>query len=252
MNTCIVGGKNIDGEQHMNKSESITPISVPPGDTHKSNDVGSQGRPNTESEEEPSIHETRNGEAKTLMQPMGCKTNEKTHGHTEIDLKNGKVSSGHHTENSNNVESTHRRLERSSHEEDLKEEAKVVNGKDSESSRSEKFSDGDKHGVRGSSEKSSFKEEKGSRYAKRGSDRWDDSKEDRKDTRERKRDAADRRGEKGKDGNDDRSRQITRSSASHSSRRSRSPSGRSRIRNESSSHVRGSVSSDEPSDNAKR
>ncbi|CAM0902198.1 unnamed protein product [Alopecurus aequalis] len=252
--------KNIDGERHMNNSESIASIrSVSSGDNHKSSDAGSGGRPNADSEREPSIHETQNGETKTSIQPLGVirTTNEKAHGHTEIDLKNGKPSSGHHIGN-NNVESTHVRLERISNEEDLKKEAKVVNGKDSESSRPDKFSDGDKHSMRGSIDKSgSFKEEKGSgRHAKHGSDRWDDAKGDRKDlpkdSRERKRDASDRRGEKGIDGTDDRSRQIARSSASHSSRRSRSPSGRSRTRNESSSHVRGSVSSDEPSDNAKR
>uniref|UniRef100_A0ACD5V2G3 Uncharacterized protein n=1 Tax=Avena sativa TaxID=4498 RepID=A0ACD5V2G3_AVESA len=247
--------KNIDGERHMNNTESIASVqSVSSGENHRSSEVGSQGRPNRESEKELSIHDTQNGDAKTSTRPMGIirKTNEKAHGHTEIDFENGKPSSGHPTEN-NNVESTQSRLDRNSHEEDLKKEAKVVNGKDSESSRPEKFSDGDKHDVRGSiDKKSSFKEEKGSgRYSKHGSDRWDDSKEDRKDARERKRDAADRRGEKGKDGNDDRSRQTMRSSASHSSRRSRSPSGRSRTRNESS-HVRGSASSDEPSDNAKR
>ena len=241
INNHILGEKNFDGERHMNNSESIASTqSVSSGDNHKPSDVGSRGRPNAESEKEQSLHDTQNGEAETSIQP--------------IDFKNGKLSSGHHTENNNNIESTHRRLERNSHEEDLKKEAKVGNGKDTESSRSSKFSDGDKHGVRGSIDKmGSFKEEKGSgRYAKHGSDRWDDAKEDRKDARERKRDAADRRGEKGKDGNDDRSRKITRSSASHSSRRSRSPCGRSRTRNESSSHVRGSVSSDEPSDNAKR
>ncbi|KAM0883394.1 hypothetical protein ACQ4PT_031662 [Festuca glaucescens] len=248
--------KKFDGEQHTGNSESIASVQSVSGDNDKSSDAGSRGRPNAESGKERSIHDTQNGEATTSIQPMGVihKTSEKAHGHTEIDLKNGKPSSGHHSENNNNVESTHRRLERNSHEEDFKKEVKVGNGKDSESSRSDKFGDSDKHGVHGSiDKKGSYKEEKGSgRYTKHGSDRWDDAKEYRKDAREGKKDAADRRGEKGNDGNDDRSRQITRSSASHSSRRSRSPSGRSRTRNESSSHVRGSVSSDEPSDNAKR
>ncbi|XP_047063559.1 histone-lysine N-methyltransferase SETD1A-like [Lolium rigidum] len=250
------GEKKFDGEQPTGNSESIASVQSVSGDNHKSSDAGSRGRPNAESGKERSIHDTQNGEATTSIQPMGVihKTSEKAHGHTEIDLKNGKPSSGHRSENNNNVESTHRRLERNSHEEDFKKEVKVGNGKDSESSRSDKFGDSDKHGVHGSiDKKGSYKEEKGSgRYTKHGSDRWDDAKEYRKDAREGKKDAADRRGEKGNDGNDDRSRQITRSSASHSSRRSRSPSGRSRTRNESSSYVRGSVSSDEPSDNAKR
>ncbi|XP_051219596.1 uncharacterized protein [Lolium perenne] len=250
------GEKKFDGEQPTGNTESIASVQSVSGDNHKSSDAGSRGRPNAESGKERSIHDTQNGEATTSIQPMGVihKTSEKAHGRTEIDLKNGKPSSGHHSENNNNVESTHRHLERNSHEEDFKKEVKVGNGKDSESSRSDKFGDSDKHGVHGSiDKKGSYKEEKGSgRYTKHGSDRWDDAKEYRKDARVGKKDAADRRGEKGNDGNDDRSRQITRSSASHSSRRSRSPSGRSRTRNESSSHGRGSVSSDEPSDNAKR
>jgi hypothetical protein len=256
MNNHTVGEKKFDGEQPTGNTESIASVQSVSGDNHKSSDAGSRGRPNAESGKERSIHDTQNGEATTSIQPMGVihKTSEKAHGRTEIDLKNGKPSSGHHSENNNNVESTHRHLERNSHEEDFKKEVKVGNGKDSESSRSDKFGDSDKHGVHGSiDKKGSHKEEKGSgRYTKHGSDRWDDAKEYRKDARVGKKDAADRRGEKGNDGNDDRSRQITRSSASHSSRRSRSPSGRSRTRNESSSHGRGSVSSDEPSDNAKR
>ncbi|KAF7004168.1 hypothetical protein CFC21_019412 [Triticum aestivum] len=256
-------GENVDGELHNNSNRSIASVqSVPSGDDHKSSDRRSQSWPTAESEREPSIHDTQNGEAKTSIQPIGVihKTNEKVHGHAEVDFQNGKTSSGHHTEsnNNNNAESTHRHFERNGHEKDLKE-AKVVNGKDSEPSRTDKFRDGDKHSMpENIDKKGTYKEEKGSgRYAKHGLDRWDDAKRDRKDlpkdARERKRDSADRR-DIGKDGNDDRSRQITKSSASHSSRRSRSrsPSGRSRARNESSSRVRGSVSSDEPSDNAKR
>ncbi|XBJ05047.1 hypothetical protein VPH35_023894 [Triticum aestivum] len=255
--------ENVDGELHNNSNRSIASVqSVPSGDDHKSSDRRSQSWPTAESEREPSIHDTQNGEAKTSIQPIGVihKTNEKVHGHAEVDFQNGKTSSGHHTEsnNNNNAESTHRHFERNGHEKDLKE-AKVVNGKDSEPSRTDKFRDGDKHSMpENIDKKGTYKEEKGSgRYAKHGLDRWDDAKRDRKDlpkdARERKRDSADRR-DIGKDGNDDRSRQITKSSASHSSRRSRSrsPSGRSRARNESSSRVRGSVSSDEPSDNAKR
>ncbi|XP_044326387.1 cylicin-1 isoform X2 [Triticum aestivum] len=256
-------GENVDGELHNNSNGSIASVqSVSSGDDPKSSDKRSQSRPTAESEREPSIHDTQNGEAKTSIQPIGVihKTNEKAHGHAEVDFQNGKTSSGHHTENNNNnnAESTHRHFERSSHEKDLKE-VKVVNGKDSEPSKTDKFRDGDKHSMPESiDKKGTYKEERGSgRYAKHGLDRWDDAKRDRKDlpkdARERKRDSADRR-DVGKDGNDDRSRQITKSSASHSSRRSRSrsPSGRSRTRNESSSRVRGSVSSDEPSDNAKR
>ncbi|KAM3370754.1 hypothetical protein ACQJBY_018218 [Aegilops geniculata] len=261
-------GENVDGELHNNSNGSIASVQiVSSGDDHKSSDKRSQSRPTAESEREPSIHDTQNGEAKTPIQPIGVihETNEKAHGHAEVDFQNGKNSSGHHTENNNNnnnnnnnAESTHRHFERNSHEKDLKE-AKVVNGKDSEPSRTDKFRDGDKHSMTENiDKKGTYKEEKGSgRYAKHGLDKWDDAKRDRKDlpkdARERKRDSADRR-DIGKDGNDDRSRQITKSSASHSSRRSRSrsPSGRSRTRNESSSRVRGSVSSDEPSDNAKR
>ncbi|KAM3370756.1 hypothetical protein ACQJBY_018218 [Aegilops geniculata] len=260
--------ENVDGELHNNSNGSIASVQiVSSGDDHKSSDKRSQSRPTAESEREPSIHDTQNGEAKTPIQPIGVihETNEKAHGHAEVDFQNGKNSSGHHTENNNNnnnnnnnAESTHRHFERNSHEKDLKE-AKVVNGKDSEPSRTDKFRDGDKHSMTENiDKKGTYKEEKGSgRYAKHGLDKWDDAKRDRKDlpkdARERKRDSADRR-DIGKDGNDDRSRQITKSSASHSSRRSRSrsPSGRSRTRNESSSRVRGSVSSDEPSDNAKR
>ncbi|KAM3390331.1 hypothetical protein ACQJBY_012123 [Aegilops geniculata] len=255
-------GENADGELHNNSNISIASVqSVSTGDDHKSSDKRSQSRPTAESEQEPSIHDTQNGEAKTSIQPIGVihKTNEKTNGHAEVDFQNGKTSFGHHTEsNNNNADSTHRHFERNGHEKDLKE-AKVVNGKDSDPSRTDKFRDGDKHSMpENIDKKGTYKEEKGSgRYAKHGLDRWDDAKRDRKDhpkdARERKRDSADRR-DIGKDGNDDRSRQITKSSASHSSRRSRSrsPSGRSRARNESSSRVRGSVSSDEPSDNAKR
>ncbi|CAL5029509.1 unnamed protein product [Urochloa decumbens] len=127
----------------------------------------------------------------------------------------------------------------------------------------------DKHGVYGNvDKKNSFKEEKGSgRTAKhesdtrephsRGNSKHDDAKGDRKDfpkdTRERDRDTTDRRWGKGKDEKDDRSRQMTKSLTSHRrSSRSRSPRGRSRTRKENSSHVRGSVSSDEPSDSVKK
>ncbi|CAL5024929.1 unnamed protein product [Urochloa decumbens] len=127
----------------------------------------------------------------------------------------------------------------------------------------------DKHGVYGNvDKKNSIKEEKGSgRTAKhesdtrephsRGNSKHDGAKGDRKDfpkdTRERDRDTTDRRWGKGKDEKDDRSRQMTKSSTSHSrSSRSRSPRGRSRTRKENSSHVRGSVSSDEPSDSVKK
>ncbi|PNT62070.1 hypothetical protein BRADI_5g24937v3 [Brachypodium distachyon] len=252
------GEKSIDGERHMNHSESAAIQSVSSGDDKKSNVEGSQRKANAESERELHIDDTQNGEfpleAKTSIQPI----NEKAHGHADVDCQNGKASSTNHAENNNNnnAESTHRHLARSIHEEDLVKDAKLVHRKDLESSITEKYNDGDNHSMHGNIDKKGIKEEKGSgRYAKHGLDERNNAKGDRKDfpedARERKRDSADRR-DKRKDGNDDRSRQIMKSSASHSSRRSRSPSGRSHTRKESSSHVRRSVSSDEPSDHVKK
>uniref|UniRef100_A0A0D9WAR0 Uncharacterized protein n=1 Tax=Leersia perrieri TaxID=77586 RepID=A0A0D9WAR0_9ORYZ len=176
---------------------------------------------------------------------------------------NGKVPhSGNNAENYSNVQSD---LGKSSNDEDFVKEPKVVRRKESESS-SKKYKDDDKSSMYGNiDKKGNFKEEKGSHRSvkhgadtrephSRGNSKHDDAKGDRKDyqrdVREKSRDSIDRR-EKGKHEKEDRSRQITKSSSSHSSRRSRSPSARSSAKKESSSR-RESVSSDEPSDSAKR
>jgi beta-arabinofuranosyltransferase len=133
-------------------------------------------------------------------------------------------------------EKAYRHLEKSSKGTLVKEE-KADHTKELESSIGEKY---DNDG------KCSMYDKKGSIKGNKGSDRiakheWDtreqhnriDSKHDdakgdrkdiRKDTRERKRDSTDRRGSRGKDEKEDRSRQITKSSTSHSSRTSRSRS----------------------------
>ncbi|TVU16454.1 hypothetical protein EJB05_40020, partial [Eragrostis curvula] len=161
-------------------------------------------------------------------------------------------------------ERAHRHLEKSS-KEDLVKEVKADHTKELESSIGEKYNSDGKHGMH--DKKGSIKEKKGSdRIAKHESDtrethsrinsKHDDAKGDRKDfpkdTRERNRDSTDRRGDKGKDGKEDRSRQMAKSSTSNSSRRSRSPRGRSRTRKDSFSRVQGSVSSDEHSDSVNK
>jgi hypothetical protein len=219
------------------------------------------------------IHDTQNGEfpldAKTCIEPKDAvgQIGDKAHNKdAAVDIQNRKTSSGSNTEKYNDLESSHGHLEKSS--KDFVKEVNTDRTNELESSTAEKYNN-DKYGMYGNvDKKSSFKEGKGSgRTAKhesdrrepyhRGNSKHDAAKEDRKDfpkdTRERDRDTTDRRGGKGKDEKDERSRKMTKSSTNHSrSSRSRSPRGRSRSRKENSSHVRGSVSSDEPSDVKKR
>uniref|UniRef100_A0A0A9CLN8 Uncharacterized protein n=1 Tax=Arundo donax TaxID=35708 RepID=A0A0A9CLN8_ARUDO len=189
---------------------------------------------------------------------------ENTHRYAEVDIQNRKASSGHHSGKYNDVEISHKHLEKSS-KEDFVKEMKADHMKELESTTAEKYNNDDKYSTYANVYKNgSFKEEKGSRrIAKnesdtrephsRGNSKQDDAKGDRKETRERNKNTTDRRGGRGKD-EKDRSRQMTKSSTSHSSRRSRSrsPRGRSRTRKEISSHVGGSVSSDDPSESVKR
>jgi beta-arabinofuranosyltransferase len=189
-------------------------------------------------------HDTQNGEfpldAKTLSPPKDChKMDEKAYRHLEKSSKGTLV-----------------------------KEEKADHTKELESSIGEKYDNDGKCSMY--DKKGSIKENKGSdRIAKHEWDtrephniidsKHDDAKGDRKDirkdTRERNMDSTDRRDSRGKDEKEDRSRQITKSSTSHSSRRSlsRSPRGRSRIRKESStshsSRRSRSRSSDERSDN---
>ncbi|CAL5024930.1 unnamed protein product [Urochloa decumbens] len=252
------GDKSTLGKRHVNHTEKVSSLG-------KSTQRSTNAEP-----ERVHVHDTQNGEfpldAKTFIEPVN-KMDGKAHRHTAVDIPNRKTSSGSNTEKYNDLESSHRHLEKSS-KEDFVKEVKTDHTKQLESSTAEKHYN-DKHGVYGNvDKKNSIKEEKGSgRTAKhesdtrephsRGNSKHDGAKGDRKDfpkdTRERDRDTTDRRWGKGKDEKDDRSRQMTKSSTSHSrSSRSRSPRGRSRTRKENSSHVRGSVSSDEPSDSVKK
>ncbi|CAN6236539.1 unnamed protein product [Urochloa humidicola] len=251
------GDKGTLGKQHMNHTEKVSSL-------------GKSTQSTNAEPEQVHVHDTQNGEfpldAKTFIEPVN-KMDEKAHKYAAVDIPNRKTSSGSNTEKYNDLESSHRHLEKSS-KEDFVKEVKTYHTKEFESSTAEKYYN-DKYGVYGNvDKKNSFKEGKGSgRTAKhesdtrephsRGNSKHDGAKGDRndfpKDTRERDRDTADRRGGKGKDEKDDRSRQMTKGSTSHSrSSRSRSPRGRSRTRKENSSHVRGSVSSDEPSDSVKK
>ncbi|RCV15024.1 hypothetical protein SETIT_3G026000v2 [Setaria italica] len=255
------GDKSNIGKQRVNQNEKVSSLG-------KSTQMSTSAEP-----EQVHIHDTQNGEfpldAKTFIEPKGAvdKMDDKAHRYAAVDIQNRKTSSGSNTEKYNDLESSHRHLERSS-KEDLVKEVQTDDTKELESSTAEKYNN-DKYGTYGNvDKKSSFKEGKGSgRIAKhesdrrephsRGNSKHDGAKEDRKDfpkdTRERDRDTTDRRGGKGKDEKDERSRQMTKRSTNHSrSSRSRSPRGRSRTRKENSSHVRGSVSSDEPSDSVKK
>ncbi|GJN01447.1 hypothetical protein PR202_ga18714 [Eleusine coracana subsp. coracana] len=220
-----------------NPEKYSSPGSTSFGEDVKSVGIKTQRRTNAELKHEHN-HDTQNGEipsdAKTFVQPKDIhKMDEKMH----------------------------RRLDKIS--KDLVKEVKVDHTKELESSVGEKYNYGGKYSMY--DKKGSIKESKGSdRIAKHESDtkdpqsrvnsKRDDAMGDRKDipkdTRERNRDT-DRRGSKGKDEKEERSRQMAKSSTSLSSRRSRSrsPRGRSRSRKESFSHGRGSLSSDEPSDN---
>ncbi|KAF0890938.1 hypothetical protein E2562_005063 [Oryza meyeriana var. granulata] len=263
------GEKASDGEQHGNHNESNSAIqNAPPGEDHKFNDEMSNRNSATVLKQELRVQDTHSREfppsVKISSQPKDVvpTINEKARRH----FQNGTVApSGNDAENYSIVESGHRHLGKSSNEEDFVKEPKAARRKEPESS-SKKYNDDDKSSMYGNiDKKASFKEEKGSdRSAKHGADtreprsrgnsKQDDAKGDRKDyqkdVREKSRDSTDRR-EKGKHEKDDRSRQITKGSSSHTSRRSRSPSARSRTKKENSSR-RESVSSDEPSDNAKR
>lgn len=259
MHDKIIGDKSTLGDRYVNHTEKV----LSPGKT-------TQRSTDADLETEHS-HFTQNGEfpldAKTSIKPKGAvdKMDEKK-AHRDIqDRKN--TSSGSNIEKYHDLESSRKHLEKSSKGDSVKE-LKTDHTKELKSSTAEKYNS-DKYGMYGNvDKKSSFKEGKGSgRTLKhesdtrephsRGNSKHDGAKGDRKDsqkdTRERDRDTTDRRGGKGKDEKEDRSRQMTKSSTSHSrSSRSRSPRGRSRTRNENSSRVRGSVSSDEPSDSVKK
>ncbi|KAJ1273301.1 hypothetical protein BS78_06G269700 [Paspalum vaginatum] len=259
------GDKSTLGKRHENHDEKNSSLrSTSSGECLKSNIQNFQRSTNAEPEHE-HIHATQNGEFplddKTLIEAKGAvdRMDERAHRYAEVDIKNRKASSGNHTEKY--LESSHGHLEKSS-EEDFVKEVKADHAKEFEHSTAEKYNNDDKYGMYGNVDKKrSFKEGKDSgRDAKheseplyRGNSKYDGAKGDRKDsskdTRERNRDTTERRGGKGKDEKDDRTRQMT----SHGrSSRSRSPRGRSRTRKENSSHARGSVSSDEPSDSVKK
>ncbi|XP_062184503.1 uncharacterized protein LOC133888325 isoform X2 [Phragmites australis] len=271
------GDKSTLGKRHGNHNEKNSSLgSTSSGEDPKYMNKKFQRSTNAEHERE-HIHDTQNGEfpldAKTFIQPKGAvhKMDDKAHRYAEVDIRNRKTSSGSHAEKYNDVESSHRHLEKSGKEDFLKK-VKADHTKELESSTAEKYNNDDKYSMYGNlDKKGSFKEEKGSgKIAKhesdtrepysRGNSKQDDAKGDRKDfskdTREGNRDITDRGEGKVKDEKEDGSRQMTKSSSSHSSRRSRSrsrsPRERSRNRKESSSHVRGSVSSDEPSDSVKK
>ncbi|CAN6250510.1 unnamed protein product [Urochloa humidicola] len=252
------GDKSTLGKRHVNHTENVL-----------SHGKSTQRSTNAEPERV-HVRDTQNGEfpldAKTFIEPVN-EMDEKPHRYAAVDIPNRKTSSGSNTGKYNDLESSHARLEKSGKKE-FDKEVKTDHTRDIESSTAEKYYN-DKYGMyENVDKKNSFKEGKGSgRTAKhysdtrephsRGNSKHDGAKADRKDfpkdTRERDRDTTDRRGEKGKDGKDDRSRQMTKSSTSHSrSSRSRSPRGRSRTRKENSSHVRGSVSSEDPSDSVKK
>ncbi|CAO2036881.1 unnamed protein product [Urochloa humidicola] len=252
------GDKSTLGKRHVNHTENVLSLG-------KSTQRSTNAEP-----ERVHVRDTQNGEfpldARTFIEPVN-EMDEKPHRYAAVDIPNRKTSSGSNTGKYNDLESSHARLEKSGKKE-FDKEVKTDHARDLESSTAEKYYN-DKYGMyENVDKKNCFKEGKGSgRTAKhysdtrephsRGNSKHDGAKGDRKDfpkdTRERDRDTTDRRGEKGKDGKDDRSRQMTKSSTSHSrSSRSRSPRGRSRTRKENSSHVRGSVSSEEPSDSVKK
>ncbi|KAG8066555.1 hypothetical protein GUJ93_ZPchr0004g38856 [Zizania palustris] len=262
------GEKRIGGEQHGNHNERNSAIeNHSSGEDHKFNDKKSHGSPTAKLDQELHIHDTQSREfpldvkISSQLKDVVPTVDEKPREY----FQNGKVPSGNHAEKYSNMESSHKHLGKSSNAEDPVKESKAVRRKEPESS-SQKYTDDDKSSMyRNIDKRGSFKEEKGSdTSAKHGADtreprsrsnsKQDDAKGDRNDhqnnARERNRDSMDRR-EKGKHEKEDRSRQSTKGSSSHSSRRSQSPSARSWTRKESSSH-RGSVSSDEPSDNVKR
>ncbi|KAL5216707.1 hypothetical protein ABZP36_008108 [Zizania latifolia] len=262
------GEKSVNGEQHGNHNERNSVIqNASSREDHKFSDERSDRSSTAKLDQELHIHDTQNREfpldIKTSSQPKDVVPTviEKSHGYFQI----GKTPPGNHVEKYSNMESSHKHLGKSSNGSNHVKEPKAVRRKQPESSP-EKYNDDDKSSTYGNTDRrGSFKKEKGSdRNAKheadtrephpRANSKQDDAKGDQndhqKDVRERNRDSMDRR-EKSKHEKEDRSRQSTKGSSSHSSRRSRSPSAKSWTRKESSSH-RGSVSSDEPSDNLKR
>ncbi|KAG2569497.1 hypothetical protein PVAP13_7NG424100 [Panicum virgatum] len=265
------GDKGTLGRKHMNHDEKKLSLgSTSSGEDFKSITKNSQRSTKVEPERE-HIHDIQNGEfpvdVKNFVKPNSAvdKMHEKADSYAAVDVQNRKTSSNNHAEKYDDLESSHRNLEKSS--KDFVKEVKTDHAKEHESSTAKKYNNGDKYSIHGNvDKKSSFKEGKGSdRTSKyesytrdsRSNSKHDDAKADRKDfpkdERERDRDTTDRRGGKGKHENDDRSRQMTKVSTSHSrNSRSRSPRGRSRSRRENSSHVQGSVSSDEPSDSMKK
>jgi len=265
------GDKGTLGRKHMNHDEKKLSLgSTSSGEDFKSITKNSQRSTKVEPERE-HIHDIQNGEfpvdVKNFVKPNSAvdKMHEKADSYAAIDVQNRKTSSNNHAEKYDDLESSHRNLEKSS--KDFVKEVKTDHAKEHESSTAKKYNNGDKYSIHGNvDKKSSFKEGKGSdRTSKyesytrdsRSNSKHDDAKADRKDflkdERERDRDTTDRRGGKGKHEKDDRSRQMTKGSTSHSrNSRSRSPRGRSRSRRENSSHVQGSVSSDEPSDSMKK
>ncbi|PUZ49329.1 hypothetical protein GQ55_7G317600 [Panicum hallii var. hallii] len=274
-NACVAnteeGDKSTLGKEHMNHDgKKLSRGSTSSGEDLKSINKNSQRSTKVEPERE-HIHDIQNGEfpvdAKTFIKPNSAvdKMDEKADRYAAVDVQNRKTSSNNHAEKYDDLESSHRHLEKSS--KDFVKEVKTDHAKEHESFTAKKYNSDDKYSIHGNvDKKSSFKEGKGSdrtskhesnRRDSRSNSKHDGAKADRKDfpkdTRERDRDTTDRRGGKGKDEKDDRSRQMTKGSTSHSrNSRSRSPRGRSRSRRENSSHVRGSVSSDEPSDSMKK
>ncbi|KAL6844123.1 hypothetical protein ACP4OV_025796 [Aristida adscensionis] len=265
----LEGDKTTLGERHGDNNGKYSSLgSTSSGEDLKSGNQKFQKSTNAGSEDE-HVHNGEfpsNGKA-FIERKDAVHMDGKTHGYAEMEIQNRKNS---HFEKYNDVESSHRRSEKSS-KEDFVKEVKADRKKEIDASPAEKYNNGDKHSMNGNVDrKGSFKEEKGSGRIGRhesdtrepnssGNSKRDDAKGGRMDVpnekRERNRDSSDGRGGKGKDEREDRSRQMSKSSTSHSSRRSsrsRSPRGRSRTRKESSSHVRGSASGDEPSDSVKK
>ncbi|CAD6259193.1 unnamed protein product [Miscanthus lutarioriparius] len=210
------GDKSTLGKRNGNHNEQNSSLgSAPSGEDLKSNNQNFRRSANADPEQK-HIRDTENGEfrfkAKTHTEPKGAvdRMDEKAHRYAEVDIQNRKTSSGNNAEKHNDLESSHRHLEKSS-KEDFVNEVKTDHTKELEYSRAEKYNNDDKYSMYGNIDKrSSFKEGKGSgRAAKhesdtrephsRGNSKHDGAKGDRKDfpmDRERHRDTTDRRGEK--------------------------------------------------------
>ena len=148
MHDKIVGDKGTLGRKHMNHDEKKLSLgSTSSGEDFKSITKNSQRSTKVEPERE-HIQDIQNGEfpvdVKKFVKPNSAvdKMHEKADSYAAVDVQNRKTSSNNRAEKYDDLESSHRHLEKSS--KDFVKEVKTDHAKEHESSTAKKYNNGDK------------------------------------------------------------------------------------------------------------